>query len=64
MELLEKLTGKRSQLTFSGWRQSDQKVYVSNIGKIMKELSWIPKVSPEEGLNNLVRWVSDNRDLF
>jgi len=56
LDLLEKLTGKRSKITFSSWRPSDQKVYISNIDKAKRVLNWEPKVGVEEGVGKLVEW--------
>lgn len=64
LDMLEQLTGKRSKITFSNWRPSDQKVYVSNISKAKEKLRWSPKVSPKEGVEKLVNWVSENKHLF
>jgi CDP-paratose 2-epimerase len=64
LELLRGRTGVAPNVTFSDWRPSDQKVYISNISKAEKELSWSPNVSPEEGVGRLVDWVSAHRDLF
>jgi len=64
MGLLEKLTGKRSKIRYSDWRPSDQKVYVSDISKAEEKLKWSPKISPLDGLQKLVNWVSENRSLF
>jgi len=62
--LLEKLTGKRSKIRYSEWRPSDQKVYVSDISKAEEKLKWSPKISLTDGLQKLVKWVSENRSLF
>lgn len=56
LSMLEQYTGKKSQVSFSDWRPSDQKVYISDIGKIRTELNWSPKISPEEGVKRLVEW--------
>jgi CDP-paratose 2-epimerase len=64
LDMLEQLTGKRSKITFSNWRPSDQKVYVSNISKAKEKLRWGPKVSPKEGVEKLVNWVLENKRLF
>jgi CDP-paratose 2-epimerase len=64
LNLLEKITGKRSKIRFEDWRQSDQKVYVSNISKISEKLNWVPKISPEIGIRKLTKWISKNRDKF
>jgi CDP-paratose 2-epimerase len=64
LDLLEKETGKRSKTTFSDWRPSDQKVYISDISKVKKALNWEPKISPKEGMKKLISWVKENKDLF
>lgn len=64
LDMLEQLTGKRSKISFSNWRPSDQKVYVSNISKAKEKLRWSPKVSPKEGVEKLANWVLENKRLF
>ncbi len=64
LKILEDLTGKRSKLTFSDWRPSDQKVYISDISKAEEVLGWEPKISPREGVGMLVDWVGENYVLF
>lgn len=61
---LEKETGKKAKIAFSDWRPSDQKVYISDLGKINKELAWKPYVSPENGYRTLITWVKENPTLF
>jgi len=63
LDLLEKETGKRSELKYSDWRPGDQKVYISDISKAEKKLRWKPKVGPEKGIKNLVNWIKENEDL-
>jgi CDP-paratose 2-epimerase len=64
LNLLERLTGRKSEIKYSEWRPSDQKVYISNISKAKEKLKWAPKVSPREGVRKLVDWVLENRKLF
>ncbi len=64
LDLLQELTGKRSAIHFSQWRPSDQKVYISDISKAKQELAWEPRVSPREGIRNLVNWVTENESHF
>ncbi|RKZ27500.1 nucleoside-diphosphate sugar epimerase [bacterium] len=64
LDMLEKLTGKRTEVRFSDWRPSDQRVYISRIEKIKEELGWEPCISPEEGVKRLVEWVEENKNLF
>ncbi|MBW2974632.1 NAD-dependent epimerase/dehydratase family protein [Candidatus Woesearchaeota archaeon] len=62
--LLQGLTGKRSRVDYTGWRASDQRVYISDISKARNELGWSPKVNPAEGVRKVVGWARDNLDLF
>jgi CDP-paratose 2-epimerase len=64
LDMLEKITGKRSKVRFGDWRQSDQKVYVSDISKIREKLNWVPKISPEIGVRKLTEWINGNKDKF
>ena len=64
LDILEKLTSKRSKITYGDWRPSDQKVYISDIRRAREELGWKPEISPEEGVKKLVNSVQENRKLF
>lgn len=64
LNLMNELTGKKSEIIYDDWRIGDQKVYVSDISKIRKEIGWEPKISVREGVNNLVEWVTKNKSLF
>ncbi len=64
LDCLERLTGKRSRVTFRGWRPSDQRVYVSDLARVQQALPWQPRIGPEEGVGRLVKWVEQHRDLF
>lgn len=64
MDLLYELTDKKSQIIFDKWRPSDQKVYISDIRKAEKDLEWKPKISPKTGIQNIISWIEDNRELF
>ncbi len=66
LELIEKLEGINKQkvnFSFSDWRPFDQKVYISDIRKA-KTFGWEPKISVDEGINRLHKWVTDNIHLF
>lgn len=40
------------------WRESDQKVFVADITKVMNVLPWKPLVSKEEGIAEILKWMS------
>ncbi len=62
LETIKKQTGLASNLTYSDWRASDQKVFISDISKVKETLGWEPKVEPEEGVERLIDWVKQNKD--
>ena len=64
MDNIEKKTGHRLKTTFSDWRPSDQKVYISDITNITKTLGWQPQITPEEGMDKIIDWVKENIIMF
>ncbi|MEE9324464.1 MAG: NAD-dependent epimerase/dehydratase family protein [Dehalococcoidia bacterium] len=54
---LEKRFEKKIPVKYDAWRLGDQKVYVSDISKVKKELGWWPKTDLPTGLDRLSRWV-------
>ena len=64
LNLLQEITGKKAPIEFSDWRPSDQKVYISDITKVKKELNWNPGIEPKEGVGELVKWIDDNKEIF
>jgi len=64
IDFLEKEIGKKAKITFGDWRPSDQKVYISDLNKINKELGWKPHISPENGYRMLIAWIKENLTLF
>jgi CDP-paratose 2-epimerase len=64
LDLLEQLTGKRTKISFTRWRPSDQKVYISDVSKAKRELRWVPKTNPVEGIKSIVRWILEHKKLF
>jgi CDP-paratose 2-epimerase len=59
--ILERLFGRRIEVTRGDWRPGDQRVFISDVRKAERELDWKPEVDPEEGLRRLYQWVQDNR---
>jgi CDP-paratose 2-epimerase len=66
LELIEKIykaTGRKSHLSFKNWRPCDQKVFVSDISRIKKELDWQPTTTIDRGLGEMIQWTQDNMVL-
>lgn len=64
IEMLEKSTGKKANLSYKDWRPSDQKVYISDISKAREVLKWRPTIGPLNGVRHLIRWIRDNEAIF
>jgi CDP-paratose 2-epimerase len=64
LDLIEDVTGERSEVGYGDWRMGDQKVYVSDIKKIRNEVGWKPKVSVREGVTEIAEWTMQHRELF
>lgn len=62
--LLEEQMGSRLSFGFEEWRPGDQLCYISDVRQAEKDFGWKPRVSPVEGVANLVGWLSENRALF
>lgn len=61
---LEALAGREIEARFDDWRPGDQRVYISDIRKVERDLGWRPTVAPDAGLRRLWEWVSTNAELF
>lgn len=63
-KILERLFDRKIAPKFEDWRPGDQKVYVSDIRYVEKDLGWRPKLTVEEGIYKLYNWVQVNKSLF
>jgi len=61
---LRQATGATPTLTHQPWRPKDQRVYISDLRTIKRELHWQPMVSVQEGLSRLLTWVRAHRELY
>ena len=64
LDILRKKLDKEPKVKFARWRPSDQKVYISDISKIENELGWSPNVSAKDGIERLISWIKENKNLF
>jgi CDP-paratose 2-epimerase len=61
---LVSLRGEDVPVKYDDWRPGDQPVYVSDIRKAQTDFGWEPAVDWREGVDQLVGWVRDNRELI
>ncbi|AJF60040.1 MAG: GDP-mannose 4,6-dehydratase [Candidatus Diapherotrites archaeon] len=64
LEILEHKLGKKISYKKAGERPGDQPVYISNNKKIEKTLGWTPKISYKKGINDLVEWITQNKETI
>jgi CDP-paratose 2-epimerase len=62
--LLENKLGVNISPLKSKARPGDQPVFICDISKAKKDLGWTPSIGVDQGVNQLINWVSSNRDLF
>jgi CDP-paratose 2-epimerase len=59
IDRLHEITGTEVPVTMADWRPGDQRVYVSDTGKLERVLGWRPETSWKAGLEKLVAWLDD-----
>ena len=59
-DFLEKELGIKMEYKELPVRESDQRVFVADLTKVKELIGWEPKVSKEEGIRNMIEWVSSN----
>jgi CDP-paratose 2-epimerase len=57
-KILEKTLGIQMTYEQLPWRQSDQKVFVADISKAIKDFNWKPIVHKEQGIERMINWVN------
>ena len=56
VNIIEKYLGKKAQIKFEDIQLGDVKATYANIDKAKMELSYIPKISLEEGISKFIDW--------
>ncbi|MEK6906413.1 MAG: NAD-dependent epimerase/dehydratase family protein, partial [Nanoarchaeota archaeon] len=64
IRLIEKISGKQSNIKFDKDRFGDLRYCVLDISRVKKELDWEPEILPEEGVGKLINWINKNENLF
>jgi|SRR5271166_12395 len=63
--MLPELTGcELPPITYQDWRPLDQKVYITDIRKVMHDLDWEPKTNIFDGYRKTCNWAQDHREIF
>ncbi|HEV2757555.1 MAG TPA: NAD-dependent epimerase/dehydratase family protein [Actinomycetota bacterium] len=62
LELIESVHGSLPRMTFGDWRIADQRYYVSDTSAFEDATGWKPRVSVEEGVERLYRWLVESSE--
>ena len=58
---LDRKGGDDLKLVYKDWRVADHKVYISDITKVSKEVSWQPRIPVIDGLEKTWEWVNSRQ---
>ena len=61
--ILENELKKKVKIKYDKWRPADQKVYISDISKAKRELSFMPNIRPEQGVKMIIEYLKNNKYL-
>ena len=64
INLIEKITGKKSDIKFGESRFGDLRYFVADYSKFNKATGWKPKILPKEGVRKLINWIQSKENLF
>ncbi|WP_042686741.1 NAD-dependent epimerase/dehydratase family protein [Methermicoccus shengliensis] len=64
LRLIREFAGREQHISYEPKRHGDLWYFVCDITRAREHLKWEPRVSNEEGIRRLVKWVQDNVSLF
>lgn len=64
IDLIDDLNGYKSDVKYESDRHGDLRYFVCDISKAQKNLGWQPSVMPREGVEKLLAWIKDNKEIF
>ena len=64
LNLLKHITGKTQDIHLEPPRKGDLYYFCCDIRKARKDFGWAPTTLPQEGINELVTWIQENRRVF
>jgi CDP-paratose 2-epimerase len=64
MHLIGDLTGHELSFEYGPWRPGDQKVYISDIGRVEAELGWYPRIGPRCAVEKILTWAQENTNVL
>jgi CDP-paratose 2-epimerase len=62
--LLETKLERKFKTSYGEWRPGDQKLFISDNTKSLRELGWCPTTSTHQGIEMLTEWVDQNKQTI
>jgi CDP-paratose 2-epimerase len=62
--IISDILRKKITVQYGPERLGDLRYFVCDTRKAQRQLSWAAKVRPRDGIERLIRWIQDNRELF
>jgi CDP-paratose 2-epimerase len=64
IDLLKTINRQAPEFHFAQDRLGDLRYFICDISKAQRDLNWTPRIMPKEGIETLVGWIKENRDVF
>jgi len=64
IDVIADILGRKPQVQFGPERLGDLKYFVCNTTKAGKILHWQPSFTPREGIERLIGWVQEHKEIF
>ena len=64
IDIIAELQGSRPNVQFEPVRHGDLSYFVCDISKAQRQLGWSPRIKPREGIEKLMAWIRDNKEVF
>jgi len=58
-DILEDLTGVKLNYKQLPFRESDQRIFIADIGKAVSKLQWQPRISSRQGVSKMLEWLRE-----
>ncbi len=64
IDIIDDINGEKANVTFDADRHGDLRYFICDISKAKKNLNWQPEIMPRKGIEQLITWIKENKELF
>lgn len=62
--MIGEILGRKPEIEFHEERPGDMRYFICDIKKASNNFGFQPKIAPREGVERLIRWIEENREVF